>query len=145
MVWRRSATIAESTERASRSCSKALAAPLTMPAPDAEAVASPDHQAVLDALAGGGAFFFRRLSDALGSTDDQLFKTSDTVAYPSGDFGVNIESLETRLSPAPYTGSPVFEMEAVLAVPRSTPINRLRQKLGEACDGMNMDWELSGV
>ncbi|MCY7372502.1 MAG: ATP-dependent helicase [Spirochaetaceae bacterium] len=47
------------------------AAPLTMPAPDAGAVASPGHQAVLDALAGGGAFFFRRLSDALGSTDDQ--------------------------------------------------------------------------
>ena len=58
---------------------------------------------------------------------------------------VNIESLETRLSPAPYTGSPVFEMEAVLAVPRATPVHQLRQKLGALCDEMNLDWELSGV
>jgi glycine cleavage system transcriptional repressor len=58
---------------------------------------------------------------------------------------VNIESLETRLSPAPYTGSPVFEMEAILAVPRATPVNQLRQKLSALCDEMNIDWELSGV
>jgi ATP-dependent Lhr-like helicase len=47
------------------------AAQLTMPEPDAQAVATPLHQAVLDALAGGGAFFFRGLADSIGSTDDQ--------------------------------------------------------------------------
>ncbi len=47
------------------------AAPLTMPEPDPEAVATPLHESVLDALAGGGAFFFRGLSDSVGSTDDQ--------------------------------------------------------------------------
>ncbi|HEU4911497.1 MAG TPA: DEAD/DEAH box helicase, partial [Actinomycetes bacterium] len=47
------------------------AAALTMPAPDPAAVASLLHRSVLDALAGGGAFFFRQLSDAVGSTDDQ--------------------------------------------------------------------------
>lgn len=52
---------------------------------------------------------------------------------------MNIESLETRLSPAPYIGSPVFEMEAVLPVPRATPLNQLRQRLGALCDEMNMD------
>ncbi len=46
------------------------AAHLTMPEPDAAAVSSPLHQALLAALAGGGAFFFRQLSDAVGSTDD---------------------------------------------------------------------------
>ncbi|HEX6920814.1 MAG TPA: DEAD/DEAH box helicase, partial [Actinomycetes bacterium] len=46
-------------------------APLTLPAADAEAVATPLHEAVLTALAGGGGFFFRGLSDATGSTDDQ--------------------------------------------------------------------------
>jgi glycine cleavage system transcriptional repressor len=56
---------------------------------------------------------------------------------------VNIESLETRLSPAPYTGSPVFEMEAILSAPRGTPVNQLRQRLGALCDEMNMDWELT--
>ena len=42
-----------------------------MPAPDDAAISSPVHQAVVDALAGGGAFFFRRLADVAESTDDQ--------------------------------------------------------------------------
>ncbi|MGZ4631953.1 MAG: ATP-dependent helicase, partial [Actinomycetes bacterium] len=46
------------------------AAPLTLPDPDPDAVSTPLHQALLDALAGGGAFFFRQLSDAAGATDD---------------------------------------------------------------------------
>ena len=55
---------------------------------------------------------------------------------------VNIENLETRLTPAPYTGAPMFELEAVLSVPRSTQLSHLRQKLGAACDEVNMDWDL---
>jgi ATP-dependent Lhr-like helicase len=47
------------------------AAHLTMPEPDTEAVATPLHRAVVDALSGGGAFFFRGLSESIGSTDDQ--------------------------------------------------------------------------
>jgi ATP-dependent Lhr-like helicase len=43
---------------------------LTMPEPDAEGLRTPLHRSVVDALSGGGAFFFRRLSDAVGSTDD---------------------------------------------------------------------------
>ncbi|WP_432513996.1 ATP-dependent helicase [Kineococcus sp. SYSU DK001] len=47
-------------------------APLTLPDP-AESEVEVDtelHRAVLDALGGGGAYFFRALSDAVGSTDD---------------------------------------------------------------------------
>ncbi len=45
-------------------------APLTLPGPgDLEPTA--DHQALLDVLSGGGAYFFRQLSQQLGSTDDQ--------------------------------------------------------------------------
>src|SRR5213075_1252275 len=47
------------------------------------------------------------------------------ISHLLREMSVNIESLETRLSPAPYTGSPVFEMEAVLAAPRKTPVNEL--------------------
>jgi ATP-dependent Lhr-like helicase len=47
------------------------AAALTLPEADPDAVASRVHGAVLDVLAGGGAFFFRQLADAAGSTDDQ--------------------------------------------------------------------------
>jgi ATP-dependent Lhr-like helicase len=54
----------------------AEAAQLTMPEPDADAVTTPLHAALLDALAGGGAYFFRRLSDTLGRTDDQELVTA---------------------------------------------------------------------
>jgi glycine cleavage system transcriptional repressor len=67
------------------------------------------------------------------------------ISHLLREMNVNIESLETRLSPAPYTGSPVFEMEAVLSAPRGTPVNQLRQRLGTLCDEMNMDWELTRV
>ena len=65
------------------------------------------------------------------------------ISHLLREMSVNIESLETRLSPAPYTGSPVFEMEAVLAAPRKTPVNELRKRLGALCDEMNVDWELT--
>jgi ATP-dependent Lhr-like helicase len=52
------------------------AAQLTLPEPDADAVTTPLHAALLDALAGGGAYFFRRLSDTLGRTDDQELVTA---------------------------------------------------------------------
>ncbi len=46
-------------------------APLTMTAPDESQELGDLHHTVLDALAGGGAYFFRSLSDAVGSTDDE--------------------------------------------------------------------------
>ncbi len=43
---------------------------LTLAPPGGELLLSEQHQGVLDALAGGGAFFFRTLSDSVGSLDD---------------------------------------------------------------------------
>jgi ATP-dependent helicase Lhr and Lhr-like helicase len=45
-------------------------APLTLAEPDAGFTPGDLHERVLDALAGGGAYFFRPLSDACGTTDD---------------------------------------------------------------------------
>jgi len=45
-------------------------APLTLAAPSEELDLTDLHHNVLEALAGGGAFFFRTLSDAVASTDD---------------------------------------------------------------------------
>ncbi|MEP6649542.1 MAG: helicase-related protein, partial [Lapillicoccus sp.] len=69
---------------------------LTSPPPDSTLDLSATHQAVLDALAGGGAYFFRTLSDAIypqvGGTDDEAllralwdltwagYLTNDTLA-----------------------------------------------------------------
>jgi glycine cleavage system transcriptional repressor len=64
------------------------------------------------------------------------------VSHLLREMNVNIESLDTRLTAAPYTGAPVFEMESVLSVPRSTPLSQLRQRLAAMCDEMNIDWEL---
>lgn len=55
---------------------------------------------------------------------------------------VNIESLESRLTAAPYTGAPMFEIELILSVPRTTPLKRLRQQVGSLCDELNVDWTL---
>jgi glycine cleavage system transcriptional repressor len=55
---------------------------------------------------------------------------------------VNIESLETRLMPAPYTGAPLFEMELILSVPGTTPLSQLRQNIAALCDELNVDWNL---
>jgi ATP-dependent helicase Lhr and Lhr-like helicase len=44
---------------------------LTLAAPSEELDLTDLHRNVLDALAGGGAFFFRTLSDAVASSDDQ--------------------------------------------------------------------------
>ncbi|MCI3927511.1 ATP-dependent helicase [Paenibacillus sp. TRM 82003] len=53
-------------------------APLTLPDPEDSGVDvdTEVHRAVLDALGGGGAFFFRALSDAVGSTDDVALATA---------------------------------------------------------------------
>jgi glycine cleavage system transcriptional repressor len=64
------------------------------------------------------------------------------VAHVLREMNVNIESLDTQLRPAPVTGAPMFEMELVLSVPKSTPISALRQRVGATCDELNIDWEL---
>jgi ATP-dependent Lhr-like helicase len=59
-------------------------APLTLPEIPGDASMTPLHERVLEALAGGGAFFFRQLSDAIGSTDDpDLVRLSGTWSGPA--------------------------------------------------------------
>ncbi|HSU66268.1 MAG TPA: ACT domain-containing protein, partial [Tepidisphaeraceae bacterium] len=58
------------------------------------------------------------------------------------DARVNIESLDTHLTAAPYTGAPMFEMELILSVPKSTSVSQLRQNISKLCDELNVDWTL---
>jgi ATP-dependent helicase Lhr and Lhr-like helicase len=48
----------------------AESAPLLLPTADGDAIRSPLHEQVVATLSGGGALFFRALSDRVGSTDD---------------------------------------------------------------------------
>jgi glycine cleavage system transcriptional repressor len=68
-----------------------------------------------------------------------------SVSHLLGELGVNIESVESSLRPAPYTNTPLFEMELVLSVPAETHVAGLREKLGELCDEMNIDWQLTAL
>lgn len=65
------------------------------------------------------------------------------VAHALREMNVNIESLDTKLTAAPYTGASVFEMEMVLAAPKAAPVASLRRRVGAICDELNLDWELT--
>lgn len=65
------------------------------------------------------------------------------IAHLLREVNINIESMDTRLAAAPYTGAPVFEMEVVMTIPRSVAVQSLRKKLGELCDELNIDWQLA--
>jgi glycine cleavage system transcriptional repressor len=68
-----------------------------------------------------------------------------SVSHLLGGLGVNIESVDSSLRPAPYTNTPLFEMELVLAVPAEIHVAELRERLGELCDEMNIDWQLTAL
>ena len=68
-----------------------------------------------------------------------------SVAHLLGELGVNIESADTSLRPAPYTNAPLFEMELVLAVPQSVRVAGLREALERLCDELNIDWRLTAL
>jgi glycine cleavage system transcriptional repressor len=67
------------------------------------------------------------------------------VAHLLRGMQVNIESLDTRLTSAPYTGAPVFEMELILSVQKTTSLSQLRQNIQKLCDELNVDWNLDPV
>src|SRR5262245_53105018 len=56
--------------------------------------------------------------------------------------GVNIESMETKTYSAPVSGTPLFQLEADLAVPAHANINEVRERLSELQREQNIDIEL---
>ena len=67
------------------------------------------------------------------------------ISHLLHELHINIESLETRLRPAPYTGAPMFDLELILSVPPTTSLSQLRQNVGKLCDELNVDWNLDPV
>ena len=67
------------------------------------------------------------------------------IAHTLRTLDVNIESMDTQLSAAPITGAPMFEMELLMSVPRTTPIAKLRDHLATLCDELNIDWQLAAL
>jgi glycine cleavage system transcriptional repressor len=56
--------------------------------------------------------------------------------------GINIESMETKTYAAPVSGTPIFQLEADLAVPGRTNINQLRARFAEIQREENIDVDL---
>jgi len=58
------------------------------------------------------------------------------------EMGVNIESMETKTYSAPMSGTPLFQLEADLAVPAQTNIYELRECLENLQRKENIDIEI---
>jgi glycine cleavage system transcriptional repressor len=56
--------------------------------------------------------------------------------------GINIASLESRLSYAPFSATPMFILEAALQVPSKTVLSEVRGDLATTCEDENLDFRL---
>lgn len=56
---------------------------------------------------------------------------------------INIESMETETYAAPVSGTPIFRLDAEIAVPTTTNINSLRQRFAEIQREENIDIDLA--
>jgi glycine cleavage system transcriptional repressor len=57
--------------------------------------------------------------------------------------GINIESMETGIVPAPMSGTPFFEMNAVVLVPATLPHKDWQADLEEVADHLNVEIKVS--
>lgn len=56
--------------------------------------------------------------------------------------GINVASLESRLSYAPFSATPMFHLEATLQVPSKTVLAEVRGELTATCEDENLDFHL---
>ena len=56
--------------------------------------------------------------------------------------GINVASLESRVSYAPLSGTPMFTLEADLQIPSEVALSELRHELSAICDDENLDFTL---
>jgi glycine cleavage system transcriptional repressor len=58
-----------------------------------------------------------------------------------GGLGINIESMETKTYPAPVSGTPLFQLDAQIAVPPNVDYHELRKRFKEIQERENIDVE----
>lgn len=57
--------------------------------------------------------------------------------------GINVASLDSRVSYAPLSGTPMFTLDAELQVPSELALSELRRELSAICDEENLDFVLT--
>lgn len=58
---------------------------------------------------------------------------------------INVSSLETRVSYAPLSGTPMFSLNAQLQIPSELELAALRRELHQVCENENLDFELKSA
>jgi glycine cleavage system transcriptional repressor len=56
--------------------------------------------------------------------------------------GINVASLESRLTNAPLSGTPMFSLATEIQVPSEVALSSLRRELAAVCDEENLDFVL---
>jgi glycine cleavage system transcriptional repressor len=64
------------------------------------------------------------------------------VAHYLGERRINVRALDTRVTPAPVSGQPLFALHALIDIPTSMRVRDLRTGLEEIGDQENIDVEL---
>jgi glycine cleavage system transcriptional repressor len=70
-----------------------------------------------------------------------VYRTSKLIA----SHGINIGDMETRVDPAPESGSPVFTMHAMLTVPQEVELGGVREELEALADELHVEISLNRV
>jgi glycine cleavage system transcriptional repressor len=65
-----------------------------------------------------------------------------SVAHYLASERINIETMDTHVTQAPVTGTPLFSMHATVQAPPELTLNQLRQKLVEVGDELCVDIEV---
>lgn len=64
------------------------------------------------------------------------------VTHHLAQQGVNIESVETGMEPAPMSGGILFTMNAIVMIPPSADLETLREELEDVGNKLNVDTEI---
>lgn len=56
--------------------------------------------------------------------------------------GINVEELDTRVSPAPNSGTPLFSMSAKVQAPPHLTLHQLRRKLADVGEEIDVDIDI---
>ena len=65
------------------------------------------------------------------------------IAEHLSGLGINIESVDTSVVPAPMSGTPLFTMDAIVVAPPDLPKHKWQDELEEAADRLNVELEIS--
>lgn len=90
-----------------------------------------------DALPGGDSLVYHLTASGL-DRPGIVESVSEVLASRS----INVASLTSRVTYAPWSGTPVFQLEAELQVPSGVPLRQLKDELTDACARENLDFTL---